>query len=215
MKEYIKSKIAGFSIYLFAFMLILPFPVGVFYMYTIFNDICTKNIKDVGDVLLSVFFIALFLLIIGFIKHIKYIEIKENGLKYWSLFIPWGRTLYFDDYIGKVIQTESGTGGSYKVVYFVNKKRKTAFKIMGLHYKNFDEINDAIPLNKISFSPSVGQYFRLLFFERITIPDKKTKQQKKSKISGQSIVRIFAVISAIGIGLFVLGMLVRIIAKFL
>jgi hypothetical protein len=154
-------------------------------------------------------------LAIGFLKHIKYIEIKENGLKYWSLFIPWGRTLYFDNYIGKVIQTESGSGGSYKVVYLVNKKRKTAFKIMGIHYKNFDEINDAIPLKKISFSPSVGQYFKLLFFENITIPDKKAIQQKKSKISVDSIIRIFAVISAIGVGLFLLGMLVRIITKLL
>ena len=210
MKDYIKCKIAGFSIYLFFLMLIGLLLIGVFLPRVI--NISTES---VGGFLILLFFIGLYLLAIGFLKHIKYIEIKENGLKYWSLFIPWGRTLYFDNYIGKVIQTESGSGGSYKVVYLVNKKRKTAFKIMGIHYKNFDEINDAIPLKKISFSPSVGQYFKLLFFENITIPDKKAIQQKKSKISVDSIIRIFAVISAIGVGLFLLGMLVRIITKLL
>jgi len=210
MKDYIKSKIAGFSKYLFFYMLLVF--VG---LLAFLHRVIKISTVSAGGFLILLFFIGLYLLAIGFLKHIKYIVIKDDGLKYWSLFIPWGRTLYFDNYIGKVIQTESGTGGSYKVVYFVNKKRKTAFKIMGIHYKNFDEINDAIPLKKISFSPSVGQYFKLLFFERITIPDKKAKQQKKSKISVDNIIRIFAVISAIGIGLFVLGMLVKIIAKFL
>jgi hypothetical protein len=86
---------------------------------------------------------------------------------------------------------------------------------MGIHYKNFDEINKAIPLKKISFSPSVGQYFKLLFFERITIPDKKAEKQTKNKNSGQSIAKIFAVISAVGVALFALGMLVKILSKLL
>jgi hypothetical protein len=36
-------------------------------------------------------------------------------------------------------------------------------------YKNFDEMNDAIPLRKIRFSPTAGQYFKLLFTGRIKI----------------------------------------------
>ncbi len=210
MKEFIKSRIAGFSKYLFFYML-LAF-VG---LLAFLPRVVKMSTESIGSFFISVFFSGMYLLAIGFLKHIKYIVIKEYGLKYWSLFIPWGRTLYFDNYIGKVIQTESGTGGSYKVVYLINKKRKTAFKIMGIHYKNFDEMNDAIPLKKISFSPSVGQYFKLLFFERITIPDKKAKRQEKSKISEHSIIRIFAIISAIGVGLFVLGSLVRIVVKLL
>jgi hypothetical protein len=131
------------------------------------------------------------------------------------LFVPWGKTLYFDNYIGKIIETESGSGGSYKVVYLIDKNRKTAFKIMGLHYKNFDEMNNAIPLKKISFSPSAGQYFKLLFFERITIPDPKAKTQAENKNPGHAIAKIFAVISAVGVALFVLGMLVKILSKLL
>jgi hypothetical protein len=133
------------------------------------------------------------------------------------LVVPWGKTLYFDNYIGKIIETETGSGGSYKVVYLVDKNRKTAFKIMGLHYKNFDEMNNAIPLKRISFSPSVGQYFKLLFFERITIPDPdpKVKTQAESKNPGHAIAKIFAVISAVGVALVVLGMLVKILSKLL
>jgi hypothetical protein len=108
-------------------------------------------------------------------------------LKYFSLFRFWGKTLYFSDYIGKIITTETGSGGSYKVVYLVDKNNCTAFKIMGLHYKNFEEINNAIPLKKISFSPSVGQYFKLLFFERITIATKEKEQPKQKKGSEKNI----------------------------
>jgi hypothetical protein len=216
MKDYIKSKIAGFSIYSFFIILIVPFwgiPFGLIkLLYSFISGYKTINI---GIIIIILFLISLYLLLIGFLKHIKYIVIKENRLKYWSLFIPFGRTLYFDNYIGKIIQTESGSGGSYKVVYLVNKKRKTAFKIMGLHYKNFDDMNDAIPLKKIGFSPSTGQYFKLLFFERITIHDKKAIKQTESKNQGHSIAKIFAVISAIGVALFALGMLVKIIVKLL
>jgi hypothetical protein len=67
----------------------------------------------------------------------------------------------------------------------------------------------------ISFSPSVGQYFKLLFFERITIPDKKAKTQTESKNPERRLATVFAVISAIGVALFVLGMLVKILSKLL
>jgi hypothetical protein len=208
--DYIKNRITGFSIYLFFFMFLML--LGC--VLCIVKGILKFN-ENLSDFLVLSLFIFLFICDLKFLKDIRYIIIKESKLKYWSLFVPWGKTLYSDNYIGKIIISETGIGGSYKVVYLVDKNRKTAFKIMGLHYKNFDEMNNAIPLKKISFSPSAGQYFKLLFFERITIPDKKAKTQTKSKSPGHRIATVFAVISAIGVALFVLGMLVKILSKLL
>ncbi len=49
--------------------------------------------------------------------------------------MPFGGIVNFDKYIGKIETTETGSGGSYKVVYLVDKNNRTTFKIMGLHYK--------------------------------------------------------------------------------
>ncbi len=121
------------------------------------------------------------LLCIGFpifyihtLKFRYYIIYKER-LKFFSFWCPFGKVLYFKDYIGKVIQVETGIGGSYEVVYLVDKRGRTAFKLMGLHYKNFEEINDAIPLKKIKFSPTKGQYFKLLATGKMKIPKKDSK----------------------------------------
>jgi energy-coupling factor transporter transmembrane protein EcfT len=206
---YIKSKLAGFSIYLLVYMSII-FLISII---VFFIKAYSIKIKNIGAFLILLFLLFLFILVINFLKHIRYLEIKDNELKYWSLFVPWGKTLYFDNYIGKIIETENGSGNNYKVVYLVDKKNRTTFKIMGVHYKNFDEINNAIPLKRIGFSPSVRQYFKLLFFERITIPDKKAKKQTKNENPGHNIAKIFAVISVIGVTLFVLGILVKILSK--
>jgi hypothetical protein len=207
MKDYIKSKIAGFSFLLLLSMLIVVFGISIF-----IPRLIKLSTESIGGFLILLLFIGLYLLAINFLKHIRYLQIKDNELKYWSLFVPFGKTLYFDNYIGKIIETESGSGGSYKVVYLVDKKNRTTFKMMGLHYKNFDEMNNAIPLKKISFSSSVGQYFKLLFFERVTVENTPKSTNDKS---AHKIAKIFAVISAIGVALFVLGMLIRILSKIL
>jgi hypothetical protein len=177
-----KSKFTKDALYwLIPFSLFL---ITISIVLLINGAIKSLNDQDILSLFLGILlFIGLPVFYINILK-IRYYVIHPDKLKYHSFWCPFGKTLYFDNYIGKVIQTESGSGGSYKVVYLVNKKRKTAFKIMGLHYKNFDEMNDAIPIKKISFSPSVGEYFKLLFFERVSIPDKKEKTQAKSKTSG-------------------------------
>lgn len=76
-----------------------------------------------------------------------------------------------ENFIGKIILTEKGSQGSYSVIYFVDKKSKTAFKIVGLHYKKFGEIINAIPLRKMDYSPTTSQYFKLVYFERIKITE--------------------------------------------
>jgi hypothetical protein len=52
--------------------------------------------ESVGVFLILLFVIALCLMGINFLMHIRYLQIKDNKLKYWSLFVPWGKTLYFD-----------------------------------------------------------------------------------------------------------------------
>ncbi|UUV22724.1 hypothetical protein [Paenimyroides aestuarii] len=97
----------------------------------------------------------------------------DGKLKYYSILQPFGRTLNLEDYIGKVLLTEIGTRGSYKTVYLVNAQNKTAFKIMGLHYKNFDELNNAIPLKLMKYPSGVMNYLKILFFEKVSLNTKK------------------------------------------
>jgi hypothetical protein len=209
MKDCIKSKFNK-DIYFPVFLIAgSSLSFGLF-LFKIINNFTGKT----GEVLGILLFLGLLLMAFCcFLKHIKYIIIKDNRLKYYSIFFPLGKTLYFTDFIGKITTSEIAGIGEYTVIYLVNKQNQTIFKITGSLYKNFDEINNAIQLKKISFSPTVGQYFKLLFFERITIPDKKTQKQAKSKDSGQSIAKICAVIATVGVALYVFRMLVEILSK--
>jgi hypothetical protein len=91
-------------------------------------------------------------------------------------------------------------------VYLVNKQNKTSFKLMGLHYNNFEEIDNAIHLKKINFSPTVSQYFKLLFFEKIIIENNKSSNNNEAI---NIILGVFKAFSIIGIVLFVLGFLIK------
>jgi hypothetical protein len=147
---------------------------------------------------------------------IRYYIISKEQLKYYSFWHPFGKTLYFSDYIGKIITSETGSEGSYKVVYLVDRKNRTRLKIMGLHYKNFEEINDAIPLKKISFSPSVGSYFKLLFTGKINVEkENKRTGKRKNKNTERTIRKIIYIVVSIGLLCFVLGMIVKILSKLL
>ena len=123
----------------------------------------------------------------------------------------FGKTLNFNDYNGKLITTETGSIGSYKVVYLVDKQNRTALKLMGLHYKNFDEIIEAIPLKKIGFRPTAGRYFKLLFTGKIQI--KSTDNMPKNRNTEQTIRKIIFIAITIGLSLFVVGMIIKILSK--
>jgi hypothetical protein len=142
---------------------------------------------------------------------IRYCIITDEQLKYYSFWHPFGKTLYFNDYIGKIITTETGSAGSYQVVYLVDRRNRTGLKLMGLHYKNFDEIIDAIPLKKIRFSPTVGRYFKLLFTGKIKLEGADSKA-KNRKLERRIRTVIFIAVS-IGLLLFVVGMTVKILLK--
>lgn len=167
-----------------------------------------KGIKNyslqISDNLMFLLIVFVFLLLIYYLKHIKQIVVKGNKLKYYSILRPFGKTLDLSNYIGKIILQETGRGGSYKVIYLINKENKTSFKIMGLHYKNFENINSAIQLKQIKFSPTTPQYFKLLFFEKIKIESKSGKGEFIDTILG-----IFKLISIAGIILFVIGIIIK------
>ncbi|MDR1552736.1 MAG: hypothetical protein LBS69_04650 [Prevotellaceae bacterium] len=142
---------------------------------------------------------------------IRYYIITKEQLKYYSFWHPFGKTLNFSDYIGKIITTETGSAGSYKVIYLVDRQNRTALKLMGLHYKNFDEINDAIPLKKIGFSPTAGRYFKLLFTGKIKV--KSADNMPKNRNTEQTIRKIIFIAVTIGLSLFVVGMIIKILSK--
>lgn len=200
MMGYIRSKFSNDSIFWGIFMLIIPFPGIMIFIFKILS----RYSFSINDNLFLLLFLLLFLFLINFLKHIKRIIVRGNELKYYSILRPFGRTLDLNDYTGKIILKETGSGGSYKVVYLVNKQNKASFKLMGLHYKNFDDINNAIQLKTIKFNPTTFQYFKLLFFERIEIKNKNGKGEIIDIILG-----IFKLISIAGIILFVLGLLIK------
>lgn len=195
----IRSKFTGNTIF-WSTLMIIPL-----FSFILFTTRILKNYSlQVSDTLILLLIITLFLFLINFLKHIKRIIVRGNELKYYSILRPFGRTLDLNDYTGKIILKETGSGGSYKVVYLVNKQNKASFKLMGLHYKNFDDINNAIQLKTIKFNPTTFQYFKLLFFERIEIKNKNGKGEIIDIILG-----IFKLISIAGIILFVLGLLIK------
>jgi hypothetical protein len=181
MKDCIKSRFTGDTIFNGICVLILPIMGGMFFMFRIVSDFLSGKFRTITDILISLFFFLFFLFMLSFIKYIRYLIIKDNTLRYYSLLVPFGKTLYFNDYIGEIIASETGSGGSYDVVYFVDKNNMTSFKIMGLHYKNFEEINNAIPLKKISFSPTTWQYFKLLFMGKIKVEKSDNKSGDRLK----------------------------------
>jgi hypothetical protein len=130
--------------------------------------------------------------------------ILNNELLFYSILDPFGNKLNLNDFTAKITLKEYGSQGSYRVVYLVNKEGIAAFKIMELFYKNFDEINNALPLKVIKFSPTTLQYFKLLFFGRVLI---KVGDNKKTKSSNHfNYVRMFFIL---GISLFVLTLIIK------
>ena len=164
----IKSKFSGDTIFWGIFMLI---PLFSFIIFSI--KIVNQYSGKIGETLILLLFITLFYFLLNFLKHMKVIKIEDGKLKYYSILRPFGRTLNLENYTGKIILTETGTRGSYKTVYLVNNQNKTSFKIMGLHYKNFDELNNAIPLKIMKYPAGIMNYLKILFFEKVSVDTKK------------------------------------------
>jgi hypothetical protein len=181
--EIIKSKFSNDTIYWGCIALIILLPAGIIFNFKIFAKFYNEGFNSLGDILLSALFILIFIFTQYYLEHIRYIVIKENTLKYYSLLRPFGKTLYFNDFIGKIETKENfsyGSYGSYNVIYLVDKNNRTCFKIIGLHYKKFGTIYNAIPLNKIIFYPNTLQNLKLIFGINIYVENiEKTITEKR------------------------------------
>ena len=123
-------------------------------------------------------------------KDIKYIIIKNDELTYYSFLMIFGKTLNFRNYIGKIIVMETMCATSYEIVYLVDGQNRTALKIASVYYENFEEINDAIPLKKIRFSPNRRQYLKLLFIGKIKVEKKNKGYRRKIKTRNKKTTKI-------------------------
>jgi hypothetical protein len=206
--EFVKSKFSNDTIYNGLLMLIIPLPIGIIFTYRILYKFYNNGIDDLGEALISAFVILIFIFLLYYLKLIRYLIIKEDTLTYYSLLRPFGKTLNFNDYIGKIETKEKGKFGSYNVIYLVDKDNRTCFKIMGLHYKKFGTIYNAIPLKKIDFYPNTAQYLKLLFGGNITVRNiEKTDTERKLK----KIFNYFVITIYLGLGvLFLLVLIVMI-----
>ena len=182
--NYIKSRITGGNIFEFFNTLFILFTIIFIIVKTIKYSIENARVLTTSLFFIFFFFLIIISFIINYLKKFRYVIIQENKLKYFSLFVPFGKSLDLNNYIGKIIKTDQDRIGYYKVIYLVDKNRRIVFKIVGRYYKNFDDMNNAIFLKKISFSLTIWQYFALMFFERTRI--KVTTHVTKSRAISQA-----------------------------
>jgi len=121
---------------------------------------------------ISTLFILLISTVLIILKDFKliFIDKGKRKIKWFSLFAPFGRTIYIDEYIGVIKSYEHGSQGSYQTAYLVDKNRITRFKVNGLFYRNFDELFNAINLREIrKLKMTFGGYIKLLFTGRMRV----------------------------------------------
>lgn len=203
MMEYIKSKFSGNSLFWGVFLLVFSI-LDLFFIFRILK----KSIFKFNDILGLLIFVCLFLFMINYLKHIKILIFKARELKYYSILRPLGKKIELNNTVRKIILTETGSIGSYRVIYLVNNRNEIFFKLMELHYKNFNDILDALKLETIKFSPSPAQYFKLLFFESVDLESGSSGSNNSNKIINV-VLKLFKTIVLIGLSLFIIGFILK------
>lgn len=203
MMEYIKSKFSGNSLFWGVFLLVFSI-LDLFFIFRILK----KSIFKFNDILGLLIFVCLFLFMINYLKHIKILIFKGRELKYYSILRPLGKKIELNNTVRKIILTETGSIGSYRVIYLVNNRNEIFFKLMELHYKNFNDILDALKLETIKFSPSPAQYFKLLFFESVDLESGSSGSNNSNKIINV-VLKLFKTIVLIGLSLFIIGFILK------
>jgi hypothetical protein len=207
------SKLKGYSYYYIS-LFVFSSGVSILFLCRGINLILTRGFET-ADIWKLALFISLILIGSIFVNFVKILRIQPEKLRYYSLFHPFGKTLYFKDYIGVYKTTETGSEGTYDVVYLVDKNNITRFKIMGLYYKNMDEIIAAIPLPEIKKNLSAGQYFKLMFTGRANLSKikPKNKSKKTTETTENKIGKYMRIFIAVAFLIFVITMIIRIISK--
>jgi len=161
----------------------------------------------IADYLTLLLFAVMLFSALSILKSTRYIIIKGDKLTYYSLFRPFGKTLYFSDYIGKIIVQDVNATGRFDVIYLIDKENKTAFKISGIHYREFEAIIRAIPLRIMDFKPTIKEDWKLSLTGKITIKEGSNDEiAEKKRDRFMTAIQIAAVI---GMSLMVLGYLLR------
>lgn len=168
----IKSKIhINWYLWLFLMLFLLAFGFYMFIIKTIFYII--EEGISFSNVLILVLCLSFELFIITVIKDFKYITIdsQKKRLKYYSILRPFGSILRLDDFDNKIKTSEVSVRGQYDVIHLV-KNDYTVFKISGLFYDNFKEIDSSIKLKRIyNYKFNWKLYLKLLFTGRIKIEE--------------------------------------------
>ena len=196
---YIKSKLVGTSIFIATVMLFFT----LILMLAIIEDIKMFS----GEYLRLLFLVVFLFPFIKLLKPIRYIIIKGDKLTYYSFIRPFGRVLYFSDYIGRIVFFERNAAGKHKIVYLIDKNNRTDLRITGQHYKNFEKILSAIPLRTMDFKPTMKDDFKLFLLGRITI--KEGRNDKKAEKSRDKFMTAIQIAGVIGLSLMILGYLLR------
>jgi len=153
------------------FFLIVICELGIsFGLIKAIVKISYQSNKSFFPIIILLIIILAFLLVI---KDFKYIIIdkEKNQLKYYSILRPFGSTLNLNDFDNKIKTTETSIRGQYEVIYLI-KKGYTAFKINGLFYENFKEIDSSIKIKRIyNYKFNFKLYIQLLFTGRIKIEE--------------------------------------------
>lgn len=121
---------------------------------------------------IGLFFTFLIFTILMIFKDFKYIRIdtKRRTMTWYSLIIPWGRTVDLTKFIGKIRSREIGTAGGYSTGYLVDDTSTARIKINGLFYKNFDELFSAVGLREIkNYDFNIWKYLKLIYTGRLKI----------------------------------------------
>lgn len=202
----IHSKLSRLSYYIF-FGLLLSNSVILFFLI---RGIIRyyPNDYDTEFWIMAIFMFSFVIYCVFHINSIILLRIKNNTLRFLSVTKPLGKTLHFKDFKGIYKTTETGSGGTYEVVYLVDHNDITRFKIMGLYYKNMDEIIAAIPLPVIKRNLSPKEYLKLMFTGRANLSKIKDKKNTESKMAFY-----FKVFSVVTILIFVIGMLIRMFSR--
>lgn len=166
-----------------------------------------------GLIITGVFILLEIIIVVG-VKDFKILKINKmtNTLKYYNIMMPFGKTLNLKYFTSKVKSTEISNRGKTEVIYLVNQKGYTSFKISSLYYENYSDIYNAIDLPLIKdYDLNFGKYFKLLFTGRIKIF--KEMEEGKSKKTENTITYILNIFITIAFFVFALGMIIKIMSK--
>ena len=169
--EYIRSRFTFFG---FLRTIVAAFFAlfGVFFLiYFVRINILEEEFTSTVLQVVVIFGGLLAFLLCRVLRDKKYLIIGKDSLTFYSFLRPFGKTIYFENYIGKAIVYPDTLS---KVLVFIDKKNRTAFRVEITEFRQVEKIFDAIPLKYIEVNPTWIQENILMFGGSITIKEQST-----------------------------------------